>query len=1105
MKPSRLLLTLLLGVSLFPAHARINDGTDPYCSSSCGPCKPCNEGEGDGDSASESNTPTTVDSSFYFNIPVGVGHTRRPGSLLTSSRLGAVEGMIYQRIRGFDAVFRDSYGQNIINRLPIYMEFEVEQIDQRLYHPSLFRIYSTAAHERIKNTDVANEHFIQQVVSDTTFTHVNILEPNAASGSFNQGTGFRVRSWKLHDFTLGTKVNGLYPIPTEDALGETSLLPYSEVIFKKPASATENNELLTIYRQRFGATGIYEKTEHRIYDATKDSYTITTHEGNSIAGAVIRKVTIQYSNRGTKTWDYTLTRTIEEASTTDGIGTAGPLKVISRNQEVYKDFTPDGSGGEGRRRLMKTVKDVGSENITTTYDYYDDPNNQYVHGRPKSVVNHDKSWKYYEYTDTQSSPIVLHVTYSSWKDVPFSQYQNGRKEELSLTRDSMERVVTIQGQQIAREKNFISLDPDGRTIRTYQRWTGTEWETTRTCYNRDNESAGPRGRIRWIEHADGTATRYSYGYNSGDFLVTEEKGAGDRNSITDGVKTISAYNKSFKLIEEERMDIPQTNLRRGSKIADFNYGIDNLGRPLKWIYNGNPDDYSVMQFGCCGLEFERDRNGSTTTYFRDGLKRVYKVARKRSSSGALVTRRMNLDGLRTETRRVSVDGDLLVSDITRNLAGTQTTTLSPDADGDGNPETTTSHTVYLPAGGMTSTTTYPDLTTTSSTSFIDGGQKQSTDQEGHVSTYDHNTHHLQGGGLVRRMTQPGGTQWTETYTDQINRTFRMEYADGASSTTQYHSFVSGSAGAKGKISQSQDADETASAGTGSKMTYAYSPDGDDVTTTRVLPGQQQTITERIVDTVASIKIHEVTIAPALYTKTTVNGITTSESYRSLDGRTSGSRSFGRESLSQTTLPIDGSWTTTTTQPDGAFAIQTYLDGLMTMSAVYPSGSTGLPAEVVSSNSATHDAFGRVLTQTDSRTGTTTMDGYLENNTLTGLTAPGNRTTTFTYDVMGRRLTVDAPDTLAASGAVLPNITHTSYTDRSQIESTWGDQTYPRRYQYDEQRRMVKLHTYTTLPHGTQPTADGTAITEWVYDSQRGWLTEKNYHGETGHGPGNAAD
>ena len=121
-----------------------------------------------------------------------------------------------------------------------------------------------------------------------------------------------------------------------------------------------------------------------------------------------------------------------------------------------------------------------------------------------------------------------------------------------------------------------------------------------------------------------------------------------------------------------------------------------------------------------------------------------------------------------------------------------------------------------------------------------------------------------------------------------------------------------------------------------------------------------------------------------------------------------------------------------------------------------------------------------------------MGTYTESGNLLSVTDPGNRTTAFTYDVMGRTLTTDLPDTLDAYGNTLTNITRTSYTDRGEVAATWGAQTNPVFRIYDSQGRMSELRTYKALAPDTEPTAgtQGFATTTWQYQAQRGFLTAK---------------
>ncbi|MCP4967926.1 MAG: RHS repeat protein, partial [bacterium] len=147
----------------------------------------------------------------------------------------------------------------------------------------------------------------------------------------------------------------------------------------------------------------------------------------------------------------------------------------------------------------------------------------------------------------------------------------------------------------------------------------------------------------------------------------------------------------------------------------------------------------------------------------------------------------------------------------------------------------------------------------------------------------------------------------------------------------------------------------------------------------------------------------------------------------------------------------------------------------------------------------YDVFGRSLVTTDERTGDTEVMGRHDNGAVTSVeTNNGADTTSYTYDSMGRVTVTTLPD---------GTTTHNSYTIRGETLATWGSQTYARLYQYDTLGRMSELRTYQDLTHGTEPevTTPGFALTTWHYDGQRGWLTEKNYDGETGNGPGNVPD
>ena len=266
------------------------------------------------------------------------------------------------------------------------------------------------------------------------------------------------------------------------------------------------------------------------------------------------------------------------------------------------------------------------------------------------------------------------------------------------------------------------------------------------------------------------------------------------------------------------------------------------------------------------------------------------------------------------------------------------------------------------------------------------------------------------------------------------------------------------------------------------VSYTYDTEGRSKTVSEDMPAGQQRFTEMAY----SYLTHPFTGA-AYQTSTTVNNVLVETSLRSIDGYRSRSDSFGIISTTERTVPIDGAWTVTAIAGDGTKQLQQYTEGRLTNSS-----SLATDNSAIITSSFTYDPFDRILTQTDSRTGESIMGTYTESGNLLSVTDPGNRTTAFTYDVMGRTLTTDLPDTLDADGNNLTNITRTSYTDRGEVAATWGAQTNPVFRIYDSQGRMSELRTYKTLAPDTQPTAgtQGFATTTWQYQAQRGFLTAK---------------
>jgi len=1028
-----------------------------------------NPGTGGGGGCGDEDKKTE---SLAWSLDIGEADYTITQNLLSYSRSGALQGRKRGgKIAGFSTVYR-AYNDNSTSKHSVLLTLEEKTITAAIANPAVLELnndFTTA--EVIRNGSI-----IRQVKTYSVFTDVSPL---------SSGAGFTIKTWDIASIPTLVKSSGFYTLPSQT--------PYYSVTFFNPDYPNDLNRIDKTVIENTGNSvrSITERFEETFLPSPNhtipNTFTISTYQGADTTGTLVHREFIQYSDRGTGTisgpasvnntrryWDYNIERTISEASLSAS-GTLGALQVISHTFEQFKDFSvytgttePDLGGDKAARRMIsETVGFSTPEARTTTYVYHNQPSNNFLHGRLTSQTNSDGSWECYEYSDTQNSSVATETKWSSWKDVTLANKENAIKTVTTIETSKKTSVTTIVGQQVAKDEILVENLPDGSIQTTTRNWSGAEWAESITYRHTQDNAPLTSGRTKWEEHSDGTATTYTYATVAGGYSVTTSKGAGDRNGITAGTRSVAIYNGTNILLSQETYDIGSNLQLAVIAHSDF----DNKGRPQRTDY---PLDgtYEIRQYSCCGLGFSRDRSGATANYLRDPLKRVYRLSSKRSSAGNEVVSSSSYDGLTTTNTSTAGSATLFMGESTRNLAGETIQQKSPDANGDSNPEISTMLTTYPVGGGQTVTMTYPDSTTTSATSFIDGSQKSSTDQLGNTTTQDKGTHNLNGGGTWSQTTAPNGTQWTKSYSDSLGRSFRSELADAALSTQTYHPF-SAAAGSRGKTATATDPD-------GVTTTYAYDAEGDLSQTNEQMPAAQQRSTLTVNDVVT-----DPGIGISARQRTTVNGILVSTSLSQAIGYASKSVTLSGTSTSIRTVPNNGAWTVTSTAPDGTDTRATHTDGLMKKQEQRTTADT-----VITFTEMTHDAFGRTLTQTDSRTGTTTMGTILESGAYTSVTDPGGRTTSWTYDVMGRTLTTDLPDTLDADGNTLTNITENSYTLRGETAATWGAQTNPTFNIYDSQGRMSELRTYKTLTGEPTAATPDSASTTWQYHPQRGFLTAK---------------
>lgn len=200
----------------------------------------------------------------------------------------------------------------------------------------------------------------------------------------------------------------------------------------------------------------------------------------------------------------------------------------------------------------------------------------------------------------------------------------------------------------------------------------------------------------------------------------------------------------------------------------------------------------------------------------------------------------------------------------------------------------------------------------------------------------------------------------------------------------------------------------------------------------------------------------------------------------VDGKVAESRTYDihtNATISQTFVdPSNKRVTTKTDVPDSTTDAVTITEYGLTTSATSKTGVTV---------TFDYDSLGRQTETTDPRTGTT-VTHYNGKGQVDFVRDPANHATQFVYDpVTGRK---------TAQTNALGKTTRFAYNNAGQITRTWGDDTYPVKYDYDAFGRMAHMTTYRTN-HGfageSWPTnTTDTDVTTWAYDPATGLLQSK---------------
>jgi hypothetical protein len=584
--------------------------------------------------------------------------------------------------------------------------------------------------------------------------------------------------------------------------------------------------------------------------------------------------------------------------------------------------------------------------------------------------------------------------------------------------------------------------------------------------------------------------------------------------------------------------------------------VDILGRPQRYVFDGNALDREEFTYDCCGIATHRQRDGTLVTYGYDSLHRPISRSEARVGRPTLTSHTEYLSRIgggiviKKSTSSSASSVRLLESAIERDITSQTLSTSAPDADGDGLPEITTYSTtiepvvpaLFLNAGQIVETETRPGGGTIITRRGPDGQVFSITGTAVPNVAYERgitkvgSSFFYHSWEKVVNLLADGtpSSEWTKTTTDCFGRRIRVEtpLSAGEVATTRYRYIVRTSNGnaeytsllasvttpdntvtlygnynaedepqmialdlnRDGVISPGVDRIQTRA----TDYRFSYS-----VASTTALPA----ITKPCrIDSVSTLIPASGSIAPYDYTHYTVT---------SLDGtvRQSFILMAENQALNPTTwehIPADpaqlnnGNWTERSTNARGERTVRTYTSGLLSRRQSILGATTATP--ITETTDIVYDAFLRItggLTATQSYANTLREDGSIATSTEQTLAPlpPGAAGPS----VLGPPRTTSYATTQSATGqtlaTTLPDATtqFARYDLAGNLIKQWGSLVTPVRFAYDAAGRMTQMATFQGNLTSTEPpdTGGNPSVTTWSYHPFTGLLSSKRDAGNLG--------
>lgn len=703
----------------------------------------------------------------------------------------------------------------------------------------------------------------------------------------------------------------------------------------------------------------------------------------------------------------------------------------------------------------------------------------------------DGGYEQHNYTLDIGASSATHVVSS-----PFAGTQTGLTTSSTWNKPEWDNGTTataVHSQQKANGPNTLSsvtttydevpMAPQG-TIRTDVD-TGLGDPITSTASFMKAGTSRLGGLLKSVTHPNNAVTVVEYA-SYWDGVTTTSTGDGTvSGGVTEGRRTVNRLRPEGTLYSSRTTAV---GTGQGTILDDWEATAWNLGRPttINFFPTGvTPAWTSTLVYDWWGIKSETDRYGNLSTSTFDRLKRLT------SNTRLGVATSINYAGLTTTTRRGGVD----IAKNVRTLDGSENQSWGPSQKTGGLVHLSTTTSTYanpangtsaLPPGiGQRTVTTAIQVddyggSTASQTEdrYLDGRVYESKGNLERSVRYSYLAN-TTGETTNKLYLFPNGNSTTEGSTTATDRAGLVYSTTGPQGTTSYDYYP------WGQLKKMTDAD-------GVKTLYGYDIYGRRNVTAIDLNdnGTIDSGTDQITQTDSypgtytpdgGVATGVITTETKVYATSGSNTATTvSTTHRTPDGLRSWTITPGVAHVesSATVLYGSGDWTETRVRSDRTMRESTYISGRLCTVSERDSNGSGISHTWYYYDPVTGRHYGTYDLVTG-WVGTTPVSPISD---AAASMADSAGTTGYTYDHRGLRTQVDAPDTTAADGSVLANITNTIYFPDGTVKETNGDQTYKTTYTYDYAARMKTMATYRTP--GVADT------TTWNYDPTSGRLLSK---------------